>query len=57
MNANFESWRRCYERTYGIPLEYDTIVTEKTDPLIKKYAKPITKIVPQKTDGLKPAAK
>ena len=40
MNANFEAWRRCYERTYGIPLEYDTIVNEKTNPLVKKYAKP-----------------
>ncbi|MCQ2381802.1 MAG: hypothetical protein MJ054_00680, partial [Clostridia bacterium] len=29
MNANFEAWRRCYEHTYGIPLEYDTVVTEK----------------------------
>ncbi len=39
MHANFEAWRHCYERTYGIPLEYDTIVTENTDPLVKQYAK------------------
>ena len=39
MNANFEAWRRCYERTYGVPLEYDTVVTEKTSPLVQRFAK------------------
>ena len=39
MRANFEAWRRCYERTYGIPLEYDTIVTKDTDPLVRQFAK------------------
>ncbi len=49
--ANFEAWRQCYEKTYGIPLEYDTIVTEKTDPLVKQYAKkqPVTTSQPAKT--------
>ena len=40
MNANFEAWRRCYERTYGIPLQYDTEVNEKTPEIVKQYAKP-----------------
>lgn len=39
MNANFEAWRRCYERTYGKPLEYDTIVDENTNPVVKRFAK------------------
>ncbi len=39
MNANFEAWRRCYERTYGIPLEYDTIVKENTPVIVKQFAK------------------
>lgn len=39
MNANFEAWRRCYEQTYGIPLEYDTEITENTHPLVKQFAK------------------
>lgn len=38
-NANFEAWRRCYERTYGIPLVYETEVTEKTDQIVKQYAR------------------
>lgn len=38
MNANFEAWRRCYEATYGVPLQYDTVVTPDTDPLVKKFA-------------------
>lgn len=38
MSANFEAWRRCYERTYGIPLRYDTIVDENTPDIVKQYA-------------------
>ena len=38
LNANFEAWRNCYEQTYGVPLQYDTVVTPDTDPLVKKYA-------------------
>ena len=39
MQKNFDAWRRCYEQTYGVPLQYDTIVDENTDPLVKQYAK------------------
>lgn len=39
MNANFEAWHRCYEQTYGIPLEYDTEITDDMDPIVKQYAK------------------
>jgi len=28
MNKNFDAWRKVYEETYGIPLEYETIVNE-----------------------------
>ena len=39
MDANFEAWRRCYEDTYGLPLEYDTTVTADMDPVIQRFAK------------------
>ncbi len=49
-NANFEAWRQCYEKTYGVPLEYDTVITENTDPLVKQFAKkPIINSKPQNT--------
>lgn len=49
-NANFEAWRQCYEKTYGVPLEYDTVVTENTDPLVKQFAKkPIINSKPKNT--------
>lgn len=39
LKKNFELWRKCYETTYGIPLQYDTEVTDNIDPMIKDYVK------------------
>lgn len=51
MNANFEAWRRCYEQTYHKKLEYDTVVTDDMDPIVKQYAKkPKAKAADKKAD-------
>lgn len=52
--ANFDAWRKCYERTYGIPLEYATENVDNVDSMVKPYIKKPIKTVPQKTIGLKP---
>lgn len=54
LQANFEAWRRCYEQTYGIPLEYDTVVTADTDPLVKRYAKKQPNVETNKTETIAP---
>lgn len=53
MNANFEAWRRCYEQTYGIPLEYDTEVTDNMDPIVKQYCKQVNSTKTKKTTKTK----
>lgn len=37
MKANFVAWRTCYEKTYGKPLQYDTLATAELDPLVKEF--------------------
>ena len=41
MDANFTAWRNCYEQTYGVPLTYDTEITDETDPIVKKYVESV----------------
>ncbi len=42
-NKNFEIWKEIYESTYNKKLEYDTIVNENTDEIVKRYAKVLDK--------------